>query len=193
MTSSVETLEERTEGWPAGLYLAALSLESRADRAAFVRDFAGSSRNLVDYLAPEVLGPLDPDDRRFLLETSILGRLTGSLCDAVTGRPGSAARLRALYRGNLFLTALDDDGTWYRHHRLFAELLRTILASESPELVAELHGRAADWYAEHGPLELTRATCPAGGPPGAGRPRDRARLAPAHLGRPVRHAPGVAR
>ena len=82
-------------------------------------------------------------------------RLTGSLCDAVTGRPGSAERLRTLYRGNLFLTALDEDGTWYRHHRLFVELLRTMLASESPDLVPELHGRAADWYADQGLLELT--------------------------------------
>ena len=152
--SSVAVLQERTEGWPAGLYLAALSLMSRADRAGFIREFAGSSRHVVDYLAPEVLDPLDPDDRRFLLETSILERLTGSLCDAVTGRSDSAARLSELYRSNLFLTALDDDGTWFRHHRLFGQLLNALLANESPDLIPELHGRAADWHAEHGPLEL---------------------------------------
>ncbi len=153
--SAVLALEERTEGWPAGLYLAALSLRSSEDRAAFIRGFAGSSRHLVDYLAPEVLAPLDPDTREFLLLTSVLERLTGPLCDAVTATTGSSARLRELYHDNLFLTALDTDGNWYRYHRLFAEVLRSVLANESPARIPELHRRAADWYSEQADLELT--------------------------------------
>ncbi len=130
--ADVVALDERAEGWPAGLYLAAMSLRGQADRAGFIRRFAGSNRHLVDYLGPEVLGPVDHDTRTFLLHTAWLERLTGPLCDAVIDADDSADRLRQLYRDNLFLTALDDDGVWYRYHRLFAELLRSILASETP-------------------------------------------------------------
>jgi LuxR family maltose regulon positive regulatory protein len=151
----VSALEDRTEGWPAGLYLAALSLRSAADRDSFIRGFAGSSRHVVDYLAPEVLGPLDPETRSFLLQTSVLDALSGPLCDAVTGMADSSARLRSLHRDNLFMTALDDEGGWYRYHRLFAEVLRSILVDESPERVPELHRRAADWFADQGGLEST--------------------------------------
>jgi LuxR family transcriptional regulator, maltose regulon positive regulatory protein len=151
--ASVATLEERTEGWPAGLYLAALGLRGHLDRARFVAEFAGSSRHIVDYLSTEVLQGLAADDRSFLLKTSILRRLTGPLCDAVTGMTGSSARLRELQRANLFIVALDEQGTWFRFHRLFAQLLRSELADESPELEPELHRRASAWHADHGPVE----------------------------------------
>lgn len=153
-SDEVSALEDRTEGWPAGLYLAALSLRSSADRAAFIRGFAGSSRHVVDYLGPEMLDRLDPETRTFLLQTSVLERLTGPLCDAVTGMTGSAARLRALHQDNMFMAALDDEGTWYRYHRLFAEVLRSILADESPDLIPGVHRRAAGWLASQGELEL---------------------------------------
>ena len=110
--ASVATLEERTEGWPAGLYLAALGLRGHLDRARFVAEFAGSSRHIVDYLSTEVLQGLAADDRAFLLQTSILRRLTGPLCDAVTGMTGSSARLRELERANLFIVSLDEQGTF---------------------------------------------------------------------------------
>ncbi len=151
---SIDTLEERTEGWPAGLYLAALSMRTRRDRAAFVAEFAGSSRHVVDYLSTEVLDGLPPDDRAFLLATSILGRLSGALCDFVTGMERSAARLRELERANLFIVRLDEPGTWFRFHRLFAELLRSLLADSSPDLEPELHRRAATWHQEHGPMDV---------------------------------------
>ena len=150
---SLQTLEERTEGWPAGLYLAALTMRTRTDRAAFVSDFAGSSRHVVDYLSSEVLDGLSADDRTFLSATSILSRFSGPLCDAVSGMEGSAARLRDLERANLFIVRLDEQGTWFRFHRLFAELLRSQLAEASPGLEPELHRRAAAWLAEHGPTE----------------------------------------
>jgi LuxR family maltose regulon positive regulatory protein len=150
---SLETLETRTEGWPAGLYLAALGLRDHPDRARFVSEFAGSSRHIVDYLTVEVLSSLPPDDRTFLLRTCILGRLSGPLCDAVTGMSGSSSRLLDLARANLFIVALDETGTWFRFHRLFAELLRSELANDAPGLEAELHQRAATWHAEHGSVE----------------------------------------
>jgi LuxR family transcriptional regulator, maltose regulon positive regulatory protein len=151
--TSVATLEERTEGWPAGLYLAALGMRRRTDRAEFVADFAGSSRHVVDYLSAEVLRGLQPEDRTFLLHTSILRRLCGPLCDMVTGMTGSSIRLRELERANLFIVPLDERGTWFRFHRLFAELLRSELADESPDLVVDLHRRASAWHAQHGPVE----------------------------------------
>ena len=150
----LDTLEERTEGWPAGLYLAALTMRSRPDRIRFVADFAGSSRHVVDYLSAEVLDGLEPDDRSFLLSTSILSRLSGPLCDAVSGLGGSAARLRRLERDNLFIVPLDEHGTLYRFHRLFAQLLRSQLADASPDVEPELHRRAAAWQLEHGSLEF---------------------------------------
>jgi len=150
---SLETLEARTEGWPAGLYLAALTLRVRSDRARFVTEFAGSSRHVVDYLSAEVLDGLPSGDRTFLLRTSILERMSGSLCDAVTGMTGSATRLRDLERANLFIVPLDEDRTWFRFHRLFAQLLRSELDREAPELLPELHRRAAAWHAESGRVE----------------------------------------
>ena len=146
----VATLEERTEGWITALQLAALSLSGRDDVAGFIAGFAGDDRYIVDYLAEEVLQRQPERVRSFLLSTSILDRLTGPLCDAVTGQDGSKAILDALERGNLFLVPLDDRRRWYRYHHLFADVLRARLLDEQPDRVHELHQRASDWYERNG-------------------------------------------
>ncbi|MGD9890512.1 MAG: LuxR C-terminal-related transcriptional regulator [Dehalococcoidia bacterium] len=143
-------LTARTECWPAGLYLAALSLRERPDTSAFIADFTGHSRHVVDYLGGEVLDRLPEDALSFLLQTSVLDTLSPSLCDAVTGRMDSAAALTDLVRTNQFLIALDDRGAWYRYHHLFADILRVELNWSRPELVPELHRRAAHWYRSAG-------------------------------------------
>ena len=127
---SVELLVERTEGWPAGLYLAALWLRDLEDPDQGVRAFLGSARHVADYLTDEVLTALAPETRDFLLRTSVLGRFTPELCDAVLGREDSAAVLAELARSNMFLVALDAHGEWYRYHHLFGELLRLELGRE---------------------------------------------------------------
>jgi LuxR family transcriptional regulator, maltose regulon positive regulatory protein len=142
----VARLHERTEGWAAGLYLAALSVRGRPDPNAFIASFAGDDRQLADYLTGEVLDHLEPRVRRFLLQTSILDRFTAALCDAVTGATDSARALEHLERADLFLVALDSARQWYRYHSLFAEVLRGRLAREMPEAVPELHRRASAWY-----------------------------------------------
>lgn len=147
---SVELLVERTEGWPAGLYLAALWLRELPDPDGGVREFAGSSRQVGDYLTDEVLTALTPDLRDFLVRTSVLGRFTPELCDAVLGREGSAAVLANLARSNMFLVALDARGEWYRYHHLFEEVLRLELDRDR---AAELRRRAAAWCRAHGLLE----------------------------------------
>ncbi|MGH9277279.1 MAG: LuxR C-terminal-related transcriptional regulator, partial [Acidimicrobiales bacterium] len=148
--SDVNTLWERTEGWAAGLYLAALSLRDRRDRQEFIAQFAGDHRHIVDYLGVEVLASLDNRLRTFLLRTSILARLTGPLCDEVTATDGSAGRLREVERSNLFLVPLDARREWYRYHHLFGDLLRRELEATEPALVAELHRRAARWLLQAG-------------------------------------------
>jgi len=146
----VAALEERTEGWIAALQLAALSMQGRDDIAGFIAGFAGDDRYIVDYLAEEVLQRQPDHVRSFLLQTSILDRLSGSLCDAVTGQDGGRAMLEALDRGNLFLVPLDDRRQWYRYHHLFADVLRARLLDEQPKRVDELHTRASDWYERNG-------------------------------------------
>ncbi|TCN29664.1 LuxR family maltose regulon positive regulatory protein [Kribbella orskensis] len=146
----VEALEGRTEGWIAALQLAALSMQGRDDAGAFIAGFAGDDRYVVDYLVEEVLQRQPEDVRRFLLQTSILERLTGPLCDAVTGEPGGKVMLVALERGNLFLVPLDDRRQWYRYHQLFADVLRAHLLDEQPDEVPELHRRASTWYEGNG-------------------------------------------
>lgn len=148
----VATLAERTEGWAAALQLAGLSLKDRDDPAAAVAAFAGDDRFVVDYLAEEVLARQPEDVRDFLLRTSVLRRLTGPLCDAVTGQTGSAARLTALDRANLFLVPLDDRRQWYRYHHLFGDVLRAHLAERLSDEVAELHRRASRWLRADGDL-----------------------------------------
>ncbi|HSK25324.1 MAG TPA: LuxR C-terminal-related transcriptional regulator [Jiangellales bacterium] len=146
----VTALEGRTEGWIAALQLAALSMQGRDDVAGFIAGFAGDARYVVDYLVEEVLQRQPEDVQRFLLRTSVLPRLTGALCDAVTGSTGGKATLEALDRGNLFLVPLDDRRRWYRYHHLFADVLRARLADEEPGSVATLHGRASEWFEQHG-------------------------------------------
>ena len=149
----VAVLEDRTEGWIAGLQLAALSIQGRADISAFIRAFAGDHRSIVDYLVEEVLRRQPEAVRSFLLQTAILDRLHGSLCNAVTGQMGGSARLEALQRGNVFVVPLDDQRQWYRYHHLFTEVLRAQLQLEQPELVATLHQRASTWYEQHGSVD----------------------------------------
>ncbi|HEY7361740.1 MAG TPA: hypothetical protein VH642_13070, partial [Streptosporangiaceae bacterium] len=148
--AAVAALVARTEGWAAGLQLAALSLRGQEDVATFVAAFTGSHRYVLDYLAEEVLEQQGGQVRAFLLETSVLDRLSGELCDAVTGRPGSQALLEQVERAGLFLVPLDEVRGWWRYHHLFADLLRARLQAEQPGQVARLHRNAAGWYEEHG-------------------------------------------
>lgn len=150
---SVKLLCQRTEGWPAALHLAGLSLQGEVDRAGFVRHFAGDDRNVADYLTGEILHRLPGELRMFLLQTSILDRLTGPLCDTVADATGSAQTLDELERGNLFLVPLDTRRSWYRYHHLFGDWLRHELRRTEPDLVAQLHSRASRWHEEHGFLE----------------------------------------
>ena len=146
----VAALEARTEGWIAALQLAALSMQGRDDVAGFIAGFAGDDRYVVDYLAEEVLQRQPDRVQAFLLQTSILGRLSGPLCDAVTGQGGGKAMLEALDRGNLFLVPLDDRRRWYRYHHLFADVLQARLLDERPRQVPDLHRRASAWYEQNG-------------------------------------------
>jgi LuxR family maltose regulon positive regulatory protein len=148
--SAIQVLEQRTEGWIAALQLAALSMHGRDDAASFVASFAGDDRYIVDYLADEVLARQPAETRRFLLQTSILDRLTGPLCDAVTGGVDGRAMLERIERANLFLVALDDQRRWYRYHHLFADVLRIRLLDEDAGSLPALHRRAADWFEAHG-------------------------------------------
>ena len=143
-------LAARTEGWAAGLQLAGLSLRGRSDVDGFVAAFTGSHRYVLDYLAEEVLERQPAQVREFLLETSVLERLSGELCDAVTGRPGSQALLEQVERAGLFVVPLDEVRGWWRYHHLFADLLRARLQQEQPGRIPEVHRNAAAWYAERG-------------------------------------------
>ena len=151
--ADIHLLHRRTEGWAAGLYLAGLSLAGRADSAAFIKTFAGDNRHIVDYLMAEVLDGQPPHLRSFLLHTSTLGRLSGALCDAMLQTSGSAAVLEEIERENLFLVPLDMSRQWYRYHQLFGELLRTELRRSEPDVVADLHRRAATWLEGEGLID----------------------------------------
>lgn len=152
-SEQVAALDERTEGWIAGLQMAALSMRGRdAERVdGFIRAFAGTHRFIMDYLLEEVLARESEEVQTFLLQTAILARLTGPLCDAVTGASYGQEMLDRLERRNLFVVPLDDDRTWYRYHHLFADLLRTQLQKSLGDGgVARLHLRASEWYEQHG-------------------------------------------
>jgi LuxR family maltose regulon positive regulatory protein len=149
-SEDVAALEERTEGWIAALQLAALSMEGRDDISDFVARFAGNDRYIVDYLVEEVLQRLPDEIRMFLLDTCILERLSGPLCDAVTGRGDGKAMLGTLERRNLFVVPLDDQRRWYRYHHLFADVLEVHLEDEQPDRAPELHRRASEWYEHRG-------------------------------------------
>jgi LuxR family maltose regulon positive regulatory protein len=146
--SHVERLHDRTDGWPAGLYLAAVSLRERDEPARFVDDFTGSNRHIVDYLTSEVLAGASARTSAFLLGSATLDRMSGPLCDAVLQTSGSTERLRALARANLLVEPLDDDLLWFRYHPLLREMLRLRQAEADPELAAELHARASRWFEE---------------------------------------------
>jgi LuxR family maltose regulon positive regulatory protein len=148
--AAVAALADRTEGWVAGLQLAALSLQGRDDIAAFVEGFSGSHRYVLDYLAEEVLDRQPDEVVRFLLETSVLERLSGPLCEAVTGRVDSQQLLEQVERANLFLVPLDEVRGWWRYHHLFADLLRGRLAREQPDRLPGLDRAAAAWCEQHG-------------------------------------------
>ncbi|MDZ4719587.1 MAG: LuxR C-terminal-related transcriptional regulator, partial [Roseiflexaceae bacterium] len=150
--ADVAALESRTEGWIAGLQLAALSMRGRDDMGQFVRAFAGNNRYIVDYLVDEVLLRQPEHIRSFLLQTSILDQLHGPLCDAVTGQEDGSVRLEALERGNFFVVPLDDTRQWYRYHHLFAAVLAAHVQAEQPDLVATLHRRASAWYEQYGSM-----------------------------------------
>ncbi|WP_082983602.1 LuxR C-terminal-related transcriptional regulator [Mycobacterium scrofulaceum] len=161
--ADIQLLHQRTEGWAAGLYLAALSLAGRADAAAFIRTFAGDNRHIVDYLMAEVLDGQPLQLRSFLLRTSILGRLSAALCDALLQTSCSALVLEQIERENLFLVPLDSSRHWYRYHQLFGELLRTELRRSEPDLVADLHRRAATWFESEGLIDEAVRHLVAGG------------------------------
>jgi LuxR family transcriptional regulator, maltose regulon positive regulatory protein len=146
----IAALEAKTEGWIAGLHLAALALQERSDRAGFVAIFTGRHRYVLDYLVDEVLQHQSEFLQTFLLQTSILDRLSGPLCDVVTDSTESDAVLQQLERSNLFLVPLDEERSWYRYHHLFGEVLQSRLKQMHPSRIAELHIRAAGWYERNG-------------------------------------------
>jgi LuxR family maltose regulon positive regulatory protein len=149
----VAALETRTEGWIAGLQLAAFSMQGAEDVDGFIQAFTSSRRYIVEYLLEEVLNQRPQGTLEFLLQTSILDRLSGPLCDAVTCRSGGQAMLEKLEQANLFITPLDEEDIWYRYHHLFAEILQARLQQNSPEMPAELHLRASTWYEQNGFLD----------------------------------------
>ncbi len=146
----IQVLETRTEGWIAGLQLAALSLHGRKDPAGFLERFKGDNRYIVDYLAEEVLNRQPENIRNFLLQTSILRPFCAPLCDAVAQLDNSEQILLTLEKENLFIVPLADGSSWYRYHQLFADLLEHRLRSDQEQQAAELHNRASHWYMEHG-------------------------------------------
>lgn len=153
----ISAVESRTEGWIAGLQLAALSMRGREDVSGFIRAFAGDNRYILDYLVEEVLHRQPERVRGFLLQTSILDRLSGPLCDAITGQEESNALLEALERGNLFVVPLDDKRRWFRYHHLFADVLQARLTVEQPGHAPALHRQASEWYEQNGlPSEAIR-------------------------------------
>jgi ATP/maltotriose-dependent transcriptional regulator MalT len=150
---NVQTLYSRTEGWIAGLQMAVLSIQNIQDRAGFIESFSGSNRFILDYLMEEVLEQIPPDEKTFLLMTSILEQMCGSLCEAIVLdlQPGEGqVMLERLERSNLFVLPMDDQRAWYRYHRLFADLLRQKLRSSQLDRMGDLHLRASEWYVSNG-------------------------------------------
>jgi LuxR family maltose regulon positive regulatory protein len=155
--ADVKLLHDRTEGWAAGLHLAALSLRGRPDLERLIDQFAGDDRLVVDYLMSEVLDRQPADIRQFLCRTAVLDRFCGPLCDAVTGETGSEATIERIEREQLFLIPLDNRRLWYRYHHLFGDLLRRELTRADPTLAVELHRRASAWFGDHdGPADAIK-------------------------------------
>lgn len=153
-SDDIGALVERTEGWIAGLQLAALALHERTDRSQFIRSFSGSHRSVTDYLGDDVLGSLPAEVQQFLFETSILEEMSNSVCNAVTGRNDGQTMLEWLERANLFLVALDNERIWYRYHHLFGDVLRERLARNFPDRLKHLHSRAGGWFERQGRIDL---------------------------------------
>jgi LuxR family maltose regulon positive regulatory protein len=149
-TDEVAALVERTEGWIAGLQLAALSMQGRTDLTTFISDFTGSHHYIVDYLTEEILQRQPEPIQSFLLHTSILDQMCSPLCEAVTGKAGAQETLEHLERANLFLQPLDDERYWYRYHQLFLEMLRARLRRLEPGLIPKLQQHASQWYEQNG-------------------------------------------
>jgi LuxR family maltose regulon positive regulatory protein len=149
-SDEIAALERRTEGWIAGLQLAALSMRGRADLSGFIQAFTGSSRFILDFLIEEVFERQSPEVKDFLIKTSILDRLSGPLCDSVAEETGSQNLLEALEQANLFIVPLDQSRTWYRYHRLFGELLRNRLRAAGQPSEMSLHLRAREWFEKEG-------------------------------------------
>jgi LuxR family maltose regulon positive regulatory protein len=149
--ADASALNARTEGWVAGLQMAAISMQGRQDISSFIAAFAGSHRFVFDYMLEQVLNRQSPEMRQFLLKTSVLEQLSAPLCDAVAETGGHAWNLLdSLERANLFLAPLDDERSWYRYHHLFADLLKLVLEQTYPSLAAELHCKACRWYEAQG-------------------------------------------
>jgi LuxR family maltose regulon positive regulatory protein len=146
----ITELEARTEGWIAGLQLAAVSMRGHEDHTGFIKAFTGSNRLVLDYLVEDVLNQQSPDIQDFLLQTAILNRLTGSLCDDLTGQDNGGMVLEMLERTNLFIVPLDEERLWYRYHHLFADLLRQRLRKIQPAKIPILHARAGEWFKNQG-------------------------------------------
>jgi LuxR family maltose regulon positive regulatory protein len=151
-SADIAELESRTEGWIAGLQLAAISMQGREDRADFIKSFTGSNRLVLDYLVEDVLSQQPQNVQDFLMRTAILNLLTGSLCDALTGQHDGQMLLEMLERQNLFIVPLDEERHWYRYHHLFADLLRERLSIREPALINASHSKAMAWYETHGNL-----------------------------------------
>src|SRR5919204_4445609 len=151
--AELETLVRRTEGWPAALYLATLAAREERHPARALADFAGDDRFVADYVDDELLASLDPQQVAFLARTSVLGTLSGPVCDFVLERADSARVLKRLSRTNLMLVPLDRSDDEYRYHRLFAQALRAELRRSEPTMEATLHRRASTWYGDHGDIE----------------------------------------
>ncbi|HSK32649.1 MAG TPA: helix-turn-helix transcriptional regulator, partial [Propionicimonas sp.] len=157
----VAALESRTEGWIAGLQLVALSVRGRTDVAGFIQTFTGSHRFVLDYLVEEVLQRQPQSVRSFLMQTSVLDKLCGGLCEAVTGQKSGKQMLERLERSNLFVASLDDERHWFRYHHLFADVLQAHAIDEDPGQLPVLHRRASEWYEENGlrPDAIRHALC----------------------------------
>jgi LuxR family maltose regulon positive regulatory protein len=146
--ADIAVLEDKTEGWIVGLQLAGLSIRDRTDPSSFIAALSGSHRFILSYLTEQVLNQQTREIQSFLLQTSILNRLSGDLCNAVTGRTDGHSLLERLFNANLFLIPLDDEQRWYRYHHLFADLLRDLQNTRQKDETAELHQRASRWYAQ---------------------------------------------
>jgi len=149
-TEDIAALETRTEGWIAGLQLAAISMQGSKDATGFIKSFTGSHRYVLDYLIEEVLEQQPESVQTFLLQTAVLNRLTGSLCDALTGQDNGQATLEMLERANLFIVSLDEERRWYRYHYLFADLLLQRLRQSQLKQESKLHYLASEWYEQNG-------------------------------------------